>query len=144
MLDQILQELYVGKTPELLEVEKLIGKIRSSNTEATFLTSPTYSKDMEKINRIFEDFFGFEVFSLMVDRATYQNAYTIPISIAIDITPQYRLKNNLLATDKGFKYKKEAGYCCIVHIYNNLFFDNRYSDAIMRDIDNTFNSVKLK
>lgn len=146
MLDQILQELYVGKTPELLEIERLIGKIRRSNTQATFFTNPTYSKDMEKINRLFEDFFGFEVFSLMIDRSTSQNAYTIPLSIAVDVAPQYRVKNNLLATDRGFKYKKEAGYCCIVHMYNNLFFDDKFTDSeilaiILHEIGHNFETV---
>lgn len=147
MLDQILQELYIGKTPELLEIESLIHKIRSDNTEATFLTDPTYSKDMKRINRIFEDLFGFELFSITIIRSSSTNAFTMPISSALDIMPQYRVKENLLVSNsKGFKYKKEAGYCCLVFMYNSLLFNKEFSDAeilaiILHEIGHNFQSV---
>lgn len=146
MINQILQELYIGKTPELLEIESLIHKIRSSNTEANFLTNPTYSKDMEKINRIFEDLFGFEIFSLTIMRSSAANAFTMPVSCAIDIMPQCRVKDNLLVSNKGFKYKKEAGYCCSVFMFNSLLFDETFTDAeivaiILHEIGHNFQTV---
>lgn len=143
---QVLQELYIGKTPELKEIESIIHRVRNSHTENTFFTDPTYDKDISKINRIFEDFFGFEIFSLVIQRSSAANALTMPISSAIDIAPQYRVKKNLLATSKGFKYKKEAGYCCAVTIYNGLLFDDRFTDAeilaiILHEIGHNFESV---
>lgn len=146
MTNQILQELYIGKTPELLEIESLIHRIRSSNTEANFLTNPTYSKDMEKINRLFEELFGFEIFSLTIMRSSAANAFTMPVSCAIDIMPQCRVKENLLVSNKGFKYKKEAGYCCSVFMFNSLLFDETFTDAeivaiILHEIGHNFQTV---
>lgn len=147
MTEEILQELYVGKIKELKEIESLIGKARSRYMGETYTGGMIiFSKEFEKINRLFEDLFGFKNFSLLIDGTSIINAYTRPIAYAIDIAPQFRLQKNLMVSNTGFKYKKEAGYCCIVYITTGMLLNKAFSNAeivamILHEIGHNFQSV---
>lgn len=144
----VLQEVYFGKQPELLEIEKMIGVARSKYMGQKYLatTKINSSNELYEINRAFEKLFGFKVFALHIVPSTVHNAYTYPISMAIDIGPQFRVKKNLLASSKGFKYKKEANYCCTVFVFSGLFLNEKFTDAeitaiILHEIGHNFHSV---
>jgi hypothetical protein len=148
-----LDEVYIGKTKELLEMERLIGKVRdlysSSVIKTPYIASVSVNgtKEMQAFNRAMEDFFGFKTFALTIEPSKLVNAYTLPISYSVDLAPQFRVKNNLVANSNGFKYKKEAGYVCGVCMFGGMFFDKeRFSNAeilamILHEIGHNFQSV---
>lgn len=147
MTEQFLHELYVGKTKELEEIESLIGKARSKYMGKTYTGGRiTFSDEFEKINRSFENLFGFSNFALALDNTSMVNAYTMPIAYSVDIAPQYRLKKNLTLSNGGFKYNKDAKYCCIVYITSGMFLNKDFTNGeilsmILHEIGHNFQSV---
>lgn len=147
-LDHTLYEVYFGKQPELRKIETLIGKARNKFMGSNYIGGAKINslKEITDINKALEDFFGFEIFALTIIPSNIMNAMTMPLSMAIDIAPQYRLKKNLIADSSGFKFNKEAKYCCTVFIYSGLFFNKDFSDAemmalILHEIGHNFQTV---
>lgn len=150
-LDHTLYEVYFGKQPELRKIESLIGKARNKFMGSNYIGGAKINslKEITDINKALEDFFGFEIFALTIIPSNIMNAMTMPLSMAIDIAPQYRLKKNLIADSSGFKFNKEAKYCCTVFIYSGLLLNKDFSDAeilalILHEIGHNFQTVLNK
>ena len=107
-----INEVYFGKTKELLEIESLIGVIREKygpKKGDNIINKYVYkgdraktnsSPEMLKINRLFEKAFGFESFFLMVIHLGTQNAMTMPVSGCLDAPED---THKIQASCKGFK-----------------------------------------
>jgi len=137
----IFNEVYFGKTKELLEAEKIINKIR---TEYRYNEDKVnMSKEIMQFNRLMEKAFKLECFSLVVNYSGLYNACTIPMGIMIDAP-----NANNIASDKisGFNYNYCKGSSIIVYINSGLLFDERFTDGeimgiIMHEIGHNFQSA---
>lgn len=134
-------EAYIGKTKDILAMEKAIGNIRKDNNGSIYFSNV----DTSEFNRLAEKVFGFRTYALQVYPSNVYNAYTIPIDVKLDMN-SLNTKKNSLCDKNGFKYKKEAGYCCITSISSGLFFSDEFSDGeimaiILHEIGHNFASV---
>ena len=96
--------------------------------------------ELQKFNRMCEDFFGFEAFALVIDPEASKNAYTFPLSNKLDVG---NTSNHLIVTKNGFKYKKEVGYSCMVFLHSGFLVDGDFSDRevfaiILHEIGHNF------
>ena len=137
-----INEVYFGKTPEILAIEKQLDIFRSKYIGQTLLIRPDINsdKDLLKFNRMIEDYFGFEVFSLHITKSSMRNAWTIAVSSRYDVLTTHR---NLVSSKNGFKYNKDAGYAGIVNIYTAMIFNKEFTTSeimaiIMHEIGHNF------
>lgn len=141
---KVLNEIYFGKQPELLEMEKQIGKIRRKFEYKKLFRNYNSCQETQDFNRMVENFFGFKTFSLLIDpNMIGYNAYTIPVSYRIDGKLS---KNAVIASKKGFKYRPEDKFCTVVCIYSGLMMDDRFTDAeilavILHEIGHNFQTA---
>lgn len=141
---KVLNEIYFGKQPELLEMEKQIGKIRRKFEYKKLFKNYNSCQETQDFNRMVENFFGFKTFSLLIDpHMTDYNAYTIPVSYRVDGKLS---KNAVIASKKGFKYRPEDKFCTVVCIYSGLMMDDRFTDAeilaiILHEIGHNFQTA---
>ncbi|MGL5330322.1 MAG: hypothetical protein ACRDD7_13720 [Peptostreptococcaceae bacterium] len=142
---QILKEAYFGNTKEIQELQSALTDFRARCFRENKLTKKenTY-EELFKFNRKAEEVFGFKVFALSVDMATYANAYTIPVSMNFDVmNPKKHFKPS---NKKEMKYSKDAGYSCMVFITYGLLMDQRYTDReimaiILHEIGHNFATI---
>lgn len=156
MSDIVIQEVYFGKTKELLQIESLIGEVRekyginSIDKKDGLLKNYVYkgkrkfsnsSPEMLKINRLFEKAFGFESFFLMIIHMGIANAFTAPVSACLD-SPEDTHK--IEASIKGFKKTgKDKTFVCI---FDGLFFNPELTNAeilgvILHEIGHNFQTA---
>lgn len=136
-----INEAYIGKTKDILAMEKALHNIRADHMGDVYFANV----DTSEFNRLAEKVFGFKTFALQVFPSNVYNAYTVPIDVKLDMN-SLNTKKNSLCDKKGFKYKKEAGYCCITSISSGLIFSYDFSDAeimaiILHEIGHNFASV---
>lgn len=143
MDESVLNEVYFGKTPELLAIEKQLGKFRSKYLRRYILNTFINSDpDLLKYNRMMGEFFGFGVFTLTIINQYIANAFTYPISFRIDAIDT---SNNLVVDKSGYKFKKEADYACQVGVYAGLIFNPDVTDEeamaiILHEVGHNFSS----
>ena len=137
-----INEVYFGKTPEILAIEKQLDIFRSKYIGQTLLIRPDINsdKDLLKFNRMIEDYFGFEVFSLHITKSSIRNAWTIAVCSRYDVLASHK---NLVSSKNGFKYNKDAGYAGIVNIYTAVIFNKEFTTSevmavIMHEIGHNF------
>ena len=141
----VINEVYFGKTKELLEIEKLIGIIKEKYSDKTYFSRINLMPEMQELNRKFENYFGFKVFSLHVQDTSVYNAMTIPIGCRNDILTKDLLSNYVVNKD-GYRFKKEAEFTCMVTIYSGIFLNSNFSPAetlaiILHEIGHNFSSI---
>lgn len=136
-------EVYFGKNKNLLEIEKCIGEIRKDMTRITI--GNTYKNDnLIRINRLIEEEFGFKNVAVMIDTNHYYNAYTFPVSNALDTGKEWDkfiIKNN-----NGYKWKKEAEYSTIIVLFTGMLGDKRFTDGeitaiLLHEIGHSFSNA---
>ena len=118
--DLFLNEVYFGKTEEILAIENQLRVIRKKFIGTKF----DASKDNEiiKLNRMIEDTFGFGIFSLNIELDPVPSASTLPVGYNFNVTMN---KNNYSIEPNTYKFKKEYDYRCIVTMSTGLIF-NKY------------------
>jgi len=136
-----INEAYIGKTKDLLAMEKAIHEMRKDHMGDIYFVNV----DASDFNRLAEKVFGFRTFALNIFPSNIYNAYTIPVDIKLDMN-SLNTKKNSLCDKNGFKYKKEAGYCCITNISTGLIFSEEFTDGevlavILHEIGHNFASV---
>ena len=148
-----INEVYFGKTKELLEIESLIGVIREKygpKKGDNIINKYVYkgdraktnsSPEMLKINRLFEKAFGFESFFLMVIHLGTQNAMTMPVSGCLDAPED---THKIQASCKGFKKNgRDKTFVCI---FDGIFFNPDLTPAevlgvILHEIGHNFQTA---
>lgn len=123
----ILNEIYVGKTPTLLEAEALIHEIRTPKNLRLF-TDLDKSKHIQAFNRLMERQFGMEVFVLRVEQIEAVDAYTINVLCNLDVA----LKQDLTKMVEG---DRNSGYRFVPN--NNLFVETHISYGVLKNPDIT-------
>lgn len=122
----IINEVYFGESDGLNKILEQLGVIRSKYKRSSkYFSKINTDPEMIKLNRLFEDFFGFETFCVVITETSQYNAYTFPISGAVDT----RSDASIIETTKtGFRFKKKCGINIFMVIYSGLFFDQSISD----------------
>lgn len=117
--------------------QKYMGKLLTP-------TKVNTDKDLLKLNRMFEEYFGFGCFMINIINDRQVNAFTIPVSARIDAVNANI--DDLIVTKNGYKFKKEADYATIVSIYSGMIFNEDFDDeeimaVILHEIGHNFQAA---
>lgn len=143
---QAINEVYFGKTPEILAMEKQLHKFRNKYMD---LLNPikkfsvNSDEDLLKFNRMVEDYFGFGVFSLYIIDIKICNAFTLALPTHIDTI---NMSSNFIVNKNTFKFNKQANYSCLVAIFSGIIFNSNYTTSevmalILHEIGHNFFTV---
>ena len=101
----VLQEAYFG--PEYIkQVQLQFNKIRAKFRNKPYSTSMAQDSDVLKFNRMMEQLFGFNAFSLAFSPSSDINAYALPIICAQTPEECKRMVSTLKAAKSGFRFDK--------------------------------------
>ena len=128
----IVNEVYFGKTQNLLHIEDKIRELRDTITPDQYGIFDTLPL-VQDINALFEAQFGMDVFSLHLDPYPYANAWTFSIGVAFDVVIDQSIKaNGISATQKdGFRFKPNNGLCVLCCLTSGLLNDRNITSEEM-------------
>lgn len=142
--NRIIDEVYFGKTPELLAIEKQLSVFRNKHM-GSYVINPGVNSDPDliKFDRMMEDYFGFGCFTMKIVNEPVVNGFTYPLDYKFDVS---RTSRDLIATKKGFKYKKEYDYSILMCSYSGVMFNDTFIDGevmamILHEVGHNFNSA---
>ena len=137
----MLDELYVGETPFISKLINAVSKAREPYVGK--LKKPIKgNKDFIKIGDMIAEEFGFHAVTFMVPYDVSMNAFTYPITMAIDKSVS-DIKPKFFA-DHGLKYDKSTSQLCIiVAVTAGVWFNEDFSDrevvaAMLHEIGHSF------
>ena len=106
-------EAYFGKLPFLLEVEKSVHELRKPENLNRFKDLDS-SAPVQRINRLMEQGFGMEIFSLQIERSDYINAYTVPVATRYDVALNMNMQDLVeVSQSSGYRFKPNNHLCII-------------------------------
>ena len=155
MLDDVLNEAYLGKTKELKHMEDLIDKIRKKYEDKgtvfygfdTMFKGIENSKEWQDLRQAFEDTFGFYSVTLVLLTDTeIPNAYTLPMHLTLDAN--VRAPFAVQVKGKGIKYDKKHKFCTMIAISSSLLFSNKISSGevlavLLHEVGHNFDTAVL-
>lgn len=128
--NEIYNEAFVGKSQILLEIEEEIHKVRSDTKD--YYTNMNIHPSILKINRLFEEQFGMEVFSLKIINQKTINGYTQTVAVNFDVALNMDLPSMVEGSvNGGYRWKKDNGLCIVVCLYAGLFLHPELTDSEM-------------
>ena len=137
----IVNELYVGETEFIKKFQAEISKARAPYVGK--LKKPIKgNKDFIKIGDMIAEEFGFHAVTFSVPYDVSMNAFTYPITMAIDQTVIG--KKPKFFKDQGFKYDPQTSkMCVIVAVTSGVWFNPEFTDrevvaAILHEIGHSF------
>lgn len=140
-LIQIMNEAYIGKNENFLEMEKLLGLIRSN---LDYKKDLNRSENVQKFNRLMEKQFGCKVFALRIEKANVINAYTEVLNLRFDITNKIDMRKAVIANQSdGYRFKEPNNFCIVCTVYSGLLAYEELSNAellaiILHEIGHNF------
>lgn len=138
-----LNEVYFGKTKELLAAEQQLDKFRNKYIGRYVINMRVNSDpDLLEFDRMIEKIFGFGCFTMHIHNEATCNAFTLPIDYRYDYANP---STNTIADERGFKFKTQYDYACIVGIYSGLIFNPNFTTPeimafVLHEIGHNFNS----
>lgn len=142
--NKAIDEAYFGKTPEILAIEKQLHIFRNKYMGG-YIVNPGVNSDPDliKFDRMMEDYFGFGCFTLKIINQSVVNGFTYPLDYRFDVN---RTAKDLIATKKGFKFKKEYDYSLLMCSYSGIMFNDNFTDGeimamILHEVGHNFNSA---
>ena len=117
----VLQEVYIGRIPEVEEIFKEFSELRSTYKK---FNSKNTAIRTAKIEKLIEDLWGFKAFSLEIIPTDEPNAFTYPVASSIDIDPD----DYIITGKTGYKFDKKAGIVALSKITSGLFTNPNISD----------------
>lgn len=137
----LLDELYTGETSFITNLIEEVSKARAPYLGK--LKKPiTGNKDFIKIGDMIAKEFGFYAVTFMVPYDVSMNAFTYPITMAIDQTVTD--KKPKFFSDRGLAYDSSTSKMCIVVAvtagvwFNEIFSDREVVAAILHEIGHSF------
>ena len=137
-----LNEAYFGKTKELLAAEQQLDKFRNKYMGKYIMNTRVNSDpDLLEFDRMMEKIFGFGCLTVQITNVDQANAFTMPI----DYNWDYNNSNNIIADERGFKFKPECDYATFLCINSGLIFNPEFStpeimSILLHEIGHNFNS----
>ena len=142
-----LNEVYYGKTPNLIKAEKLMAEIKKDWDEC-YSDGPRVMADRRwrECSDLLANEFGLERLWMSLYSDKMVNMMTPPITLAIECVPVCRVKKNLLIDERGMKFKPSAGYvihvmCFTGMILNPDFTAGEIIATILHEIGHNFQCV---
>ena len=138
---EFVNEAYIGKTDNLLKIEEKINELRGNLSRYGDFDR---NKTTQKINRLFEEQFGMDVFALHMINENIMNAYTQVIALNFDV---YKRKdfNDLFVADRkdGYRFKPGNNFCISANVYYGLLNNPDLTDGeivaiILHEIGHNF------
>ena len=108
MREQILNELYIGKTP-IIPLQNQFSIIRNKIKGKSFSNSINTDKDILKFNRMVEKLFGFNSFALNISPDQTINAYTFGTHTFRSKEEVRKMITSLKASNNGFYHDTSNG-----------------------------------
>ena len=122
-------EAYFGKTPILLEIEKAIHELRKPENLNKY-KDLNASKPVQRINRLFEQQFGMDIFTLKVVPEDIINTYTVPVARRYDVALGIDFRKMVVATQAtGYRFCPNNNLCIECYVYLGLLKMLNLTDA---------------
>ena len=146
ILDIPINEVYFGKSKELLDIENQLDIFRNKYM-GKYMNSVGASSDPDliKFNRMIEDFFGFGCCSiyLLYSKDILMGAMNLPLSFRLDIVDA---KKYLIVDKQHYKFDKKADIGCFIIIPTAVIFNTEFSTSevfalILHEIGHVFYSA---
>jgi hypothetical protein len=149
---EYINEAYIGKTDLLQRIEEQIGVVRMHlDRNKPFDSNP----EVLKLNRLFEEQFGMQIFALHMDPHKEIDAYTIRLCTNFDIAGKIDYpKSVIIDRDKGFRFKPGNNFCINIVINFGIlgspdFTDGEILAIILHEIGHNFadfidNKIRLQ
>ena len=111
LFEQSIDEAYIGKTDKLLEIEKQFDLIKNNIKNGQDINS---RPEVQKLNRLVEEQFGMEIFSLRIESINEINAFTKVIGTKFDIALESKMKDLIIGSqESGYKFKANNHICMV-------------------------------
>ena len=125
----ILSEVYFGKNEDMERLEKSVINMRKVARKKRFDMRST-DPCVEEFCTTVEDIFGFETVGVSIKATNEINAACYPIGQRIGKEYSEKIiKDNLIADEKTFKFRKEAHFSVLFIINLGLLMDERFTDS---------------
>ena len=125
----ILSEVYFGKNEDMERLEKSVINMRKVARKKRFDMRST-DPSVEEFCTTVEDIFGFETVGVSIKATNEVNAACYPIGQRIGKGYSEKIiKDNLIADEKTFKFRKEAHFSVLFIINLGLLMDERFTDS---------------
>lgn len=121
---QVLNEVYFGKSKELLKAERILGEFRSKYYgSGKFISAAEADPLKREFEKILEDFFNFKHYNFGITSAMITNSFTYPVGYTLN-----GMQSKIVSSPSGFKYAEKTN-CMIQVIYSYMLFDPAYTDG---------------
>ena len=159
-----LNEMYFGKSTNLLKVEDLLTKFKHQYRKFKYKDMNTFrkmTKDplLKKAGEAIADEFGFKEVAITISRTSMVNAYTIPFPVdskgnSYDIENKKitnsQLRDAVIVTNDGFKFNKKKFPVNLLVVFTAGIIFEDFLDIpslmgiLMHEIGHNFSSVVMK
>ena len=149
----ILNEVYFGKNEEMQRLESAISRVRyTAREKGNKLRSN--DKSIIDLCKAIENIFGFSTVGILLNYTNIIDISCSPIGRRIGKQfSQKKMKENLLANEKTFKFNKSANYNVLIFVSTGLLVHKDLTDAevtaaflheIGRNFSECFNPNKIE
>ena len=145
-MQNILNEVYFGKD-QIQPVFIQFKKARASILDKTWTNKMNTSKEIIKLNRVLENFFGFNTFTLTIVPDQAMNACAIEYKAIMTRAELQRIVNSVKSCKQGFKFNKKEAVVDAAIIFNmgligdELFTDEECFGVLLHEIGHCFFSA---
>ena len=141
MKKQILNELYIGKTP-IIPLQNQFSIIRNKIKGKSFSNSINTDKDLLKFNRMVEKLFGFSSYALNFTPDNYLDGSTWSFKVYESKNDIIKINSQLQANKYGFRHDPNSNVTTITSIslgiINYNFTDEEIMAIILHEIGHQF------
>lgn len=143
-MENLLQEAYYGKLPELAKIEDLLGVISKKIKADPKKCNPNKYPENTQIEQLFCKLFGFKTTYLYWEPFTYGNAYTISMNALILFSDK---KDGIVKRDNKGYYDKTGKSVLTVYVSNGLIIRDNLTPrellaTILHEIGHNFDVSK--
>ncbi len=154
ILDELINEAYIGKTPGLEKMEDTIKQLRNrigtkgAGTSVQLLKGLESCDEILKIKKILEDEFGFYSVTLNIQAVGF--ASTAPLHLSASYWS--KMSDSIAKATKNkkaIKFSKDAELCVIINLSPQLLFSNTLTPGeitavILHEVGHNFEFVLLQ
>ena len=140
-------EVYYGEKDNIKEMQKCITNFRKDLFKHPMMAELNTHPEIRKFNRLAEKEWGFKSYALTILPTLETNACTFPLWYRPGtLFSKHNAMSNVIITNKGYKYKKEAEYCCTTLMFKGLIINKDYTDReimaiILHEIGHNFQAA---
>ena len=132
---EVLNEVYFGREA-VAPILKQLTKFRSKLANKTVTSTTNIDPDLLKFNRLCENIFGFNTFSIYIQPDHTPNAYAFPVDMYFSDEERKAILNSLvLSPDKHFKYKSAMeNVSLVIAVHQGILDNEEFTDEMILGI----------